>query len=179
MKATGIVRRIDELGRVVIPKEIRRTMKIREGDPLEIFTDREGELIFKKYSPTKEISAFADRVADALSESIGLPVIITDKDVIVAASGISKKEYIDLPISEKLERCIDTRKAVVNKQKDTIPIKSEDSTAYTAQAIAPILAGGDLYGSVTILSKELNASFSENELKLAKVTAGILGTQLF
>ena len=84
MKATGIVRRIDDLGRVVVPKEIRRTLRIREGDPLEIFTDREGEIILKKYSPIGELSAFAKQYAESLSQVLECLVGICDMDQVVA-----------------------------------------------------------------------------------------------
>ena len=103
MKATGIVRRIDDLGRVVIPKEIRRTMRIREGDPLEIFTASDGEVIFKKYSPIGELSEFADQYAEVLCRATDLPVIITDRDHVISVSGISKKEYLERRISSELE----------------------------------------------------------------------------
>ena len=102
MKATGIVRRIDDLGRVVIPKEIRRTMRIREGDPLEIFTASDGEVIFKKYSPIGELSEFADQYAEVLCRATDLPVIITDRDHVISVSGISKKEYLERRISSEL-----------------------------------------------------------------------------
>ena len=95
MKATGIVRRIDDLGRVVIPKEIRRTLRIREGDPLEIFTDREGEIILKKYSPIGELGTLAKIYAESLSQTLGCTVCITDTDQVVAASGSGKKELQD------------------------------------------------------------------------------------
>ena len=93
MKATGIVRRIDDLGRVVIPKEIRRTMRIREGDPLEIFTDSDGEVVFKKYSPVGELTPFATQYADVMSRACSLPVLICDRDHVVAAAGVSKRDY--------------------------------------------------------------------------------------
>ena len=95
MKATGIVRRIDDLGRVVIPKEIRRTMRIREGDPLEIYTDREGEVIFKKYSPIGELGQIAAQYAETLCKTCDLSVVVTDRDEVVAASGVPKKEYLE------------------------------------------------------------------------------------
>lgn len=99
MKATGIVRRIDDLGRVVIPKEIRRTLRLREGTPLEIFTDREGEIILKKYSPMVELAAFAVQYAEAMAQSTGLMVCIADRDQIIAVSGGPKKEYYQKTIS--------------------------------------------------------------------------------
>lgn len=94
MKATGIVRRIDDLGRVVIPKEIRRTLRLREGTPLEIFTDREGEIILKKYSPMVELAAFAGQYAEAMSQATGLIVCITDRDQVIAVSGGARKELL-------------------------------------------------------------------------------------
>ena len=94
MKATGIVRRIDDLGRVVIPKEIRRTLRIREGDPLEIFVDHDGEVILKKYSPIGELGDFAQEYADSLFEATGHIAIITDRDQIIAIAGASKKRFL-------------------------------------------------------------------------------------
>ena len=88
MRATGIVRRIDDLGRVVIPKEIRRTLRIREGDPLEIYTDRDGEVILKKYSPIGEMSSFAKDYTESLFRSLGHIAVIVDRDQVVAASGV-------------------------------------------------------------------------------------------
>ena len=99
MKATGIVRRIDDLGRVVIPKEIRRTLRIREGDPLEIYTDTNGEVIFKKYSPIGELSDFASQYAEVISKISGKPMIISDRDHIIAVAGVSKKEYLERKIT--------------------------------------------------------------------------------
>ncbi len=95
MKATGIVRRIDDLGRVVIPKEIRRTLHIRVGEPLEIYVSGDGEVIFKKYSPLGELSAFASRYAEVLARSIGRPVLVADRDHIIAVSGTARKEFLD------------------------------------------------------------------------------------
>ena len=109
MKATGIVRRIDDLGRVVIPKEIRRTLRIKEGTPLEIFTDREGEIILKKYSPIGELNIFAKEYAEALAQSSGMVACITDHDQVVAAAGQGSREYVGKPISKALEETISER----------------------------------------------------------------------
>ena len=106
MRATGIVRRIDDLGRVVIPKEIRRTLRIREGDPLEIFTDREGEIILKKYSPIGELGAFAKEYAESLAQTAGHVTCIVDKDRIIAVSGGAKKDFLEKRISPEMEECI-------------------------------------------------------------------------
>ena len=109
MKATGIVRRIDDLGRVVIPKEIRRTLRIREGDPLEIFVDRDGEVILKKYSPISELGDFAKEYAEALFDSLGNPVFICDRDTYIATAGGSKKDYLNKNISDLVEKTMEER----------------------------------------------------------------------
>ena len=115
MKATGIVRRIDDLGRVVIPKEIRRTLRIKEGTPLEIFTDREGEIILKKYSPIGELNVFAKEYAEALAQSSGMVACITDHDQVVAAAGLGSREYLGKAISGQLEEAISGRTSVFAK----------------------------------------------------------------
>ncbi|MDG1579345.1 stage V sporulation T C-terminal domain-containing protein, partial [Bacillus cereus] len=122
MKATGIVRRIDDLGRVVIPKEIRRTLRIREGDPLEIFVDRDGEVILKKYSPISELGDFAKEYADALFDSLGHSILICDRDTYIAVSGSSKKEYLNKSISDLLERTMDQRNSVLEESKKEIQL---------------------------------------------------------
>ena len=109
MKATGIVRRIDDLGRVVIPKEIRRTLRIREGDPLEIFTSNDGEVIFKKYSPIGELHGVAVQYADVLNKSFALTAFVCDRDHILAASGAGKRELADRSVSQPLEKLMETR----------------------------------------------------------------------
>ena len=155
MKATGIVRRIDDLGRVVIPKEIRRTLRIREGDPLEIFTDREGGVILKKYSPIGELTDFSKEYAESLQQAIGHIILISDKDAFVSVSGASKKDYIERKISNELEGIMDGRKAtLIVEEGKTIPLHNdEDAGEYSNQVIAPIIAEGDAIGAVMILSK--------------------------
>lgn len=180
MKATGIVRRIDELGRVVIPKEIRRTLRIREGDPLEIFTDREGEIILKKYSPIGELSLFARQYAESLAYTTGHTVCITDRDMVIAVSGGSKKGYGDQPISKQLETMIDEREALLanSDSKKCIKILAEESEDYSAQAINPIISEGDAIGSVVIFSKDPKVKMGEVEQKLAISAAAFLGRQM-
>lgn len=180
MKATGIVRRIDDLGRVVIPKEIRRTLRLREGTPLEIFTDREGEIILKKYSPMMELNAFAGQYADAMAQSAGLMVCITDRDQVIAAAGGAKKELLQKPISRQLENVIQER-AVIQAGKDErayTPVAMEDIDGVTSQIVAPIICEGDAIGSVILMSREPKAKFGEGELKLAATAAGFLGRQM-
>jgi AbrB family transcriptional regulator (stage V sporulation protein T) len=115
VKATGIVRRIDDLGRVVIPKEIRRTLRIREGDPLEIFTDREGEVILKKYSPIGELSDFAAQYAESLHKTSGHITCISDRDTIIAVSGASKKEFLEKSLSPEIEKVMEEKTTFIVK----------------------------------------------------------------
>lgn len=180
MKATGIVRRIDDLGRVVIPKEIRRTLRLREGTPLEIFTDREGEIILKKYSPMVELTSFAIQYADAMAQSTGLMVCITDRDQIIAVSGGSKKEYFQKPISKQLENAITERMTITatKDEKNFMPLVTEEPEGVMAQVIAPIICEGDAIGAVIILGREARQRFGETEVKLATTAAGFLGRQM-
>ena len=179
LKATGIVRRIDDLGRVVIPKEIRRTLRIREGDPLEIFTDREGEIILKKYSPIGELSNFAKEYADSLSGSSGHITCIIDKDQIVAVSGSLKKDLIEKNISSELEKAINGRNTIISSrdEKNFVPIiDGDDESMYKHQLISPIISEGDVVGAVILLSPA--EKMGETESKLAKTAAGFLGKQM-
>ena len=184
MKATGIVRRIDELGRVVVPKEIRRTLRIREGDPLEIFTDRDGEVILKKYSPIRELDDFAKEYAESLYLSSGHIVCVTDKDAIVAVSGAPKKDYMDRSIHAEVDKIINEReKALINRgsgSRRPIPICADerDGTEYTSQVIMPIISAGDVIGAVILLSREEGTQMGQTELKLAETAAGFVGRQL-
>lgn len=182
MRATGIVRRIDELGRVVIPKEIRRTLRIREGDPLEIYTDRDGEVILKKYSPIGEMSSFAKDYTESLFRSLGHIACIVDRDQVVAASGVSKKELWDKPISQDLETAIANRQTVaINRQNGgrTVAVTNEEGEAgYTAQVLSPIIADGEAIGAVLLLSREAGARMGDTEMKVAETAAGIVGRQM-
>lgn len=180
MKATGIVRRIDDLGRVVVPKEIRRTLRIREGDPLEIFTDREGEIILKKYSPIGELSLFAKQYADSLAQSTGHIVCIADRDQVIAATGTAKKDLLDKPISKQLEHLMSEREVLVTGKdgKNMIPIISGQPEEFSALVAQPIICEGDVIGAITILSKEPKYLMGDTEQKLASVAAGFLGRQM-
>ena len=182
MKATGIVRRIDDLGRVVIPKEIRRTLRIREGDPLEIFTDREGGVILKKYSPIGELGDFAKEYAESINTSVGHIVAICDKDTIIAVSGGVKKEYFEKRVSNELEKIMNDRK-IYTLGKDAgkvVPIYDDEDVneKYSAQVIAPIISEGDSIGAVVIISKETGTIFGETEAKLSETAALFLGKQM-
>ena len=179
MKATWIVRRIDDLGRVVIPKEIRRTLRIREGDPLEIFTDREGEIILKKYSPIGELGTFAKEYAESLAQAAGHITCIVDRDHIIAVSGGSKKDFYEKHISADLEKCINQRSTVIAKRNESnfVPILEDDlEDVYNSQLITPIISEGDVMGAVLFLSND--RPMGEVEGKLAQTAAGFLGKQM-
>ncbi len=180
MKATGIVRRIDDLGRVVNQKEIRRPLRLREGTPLEIFTDREGEIILKKYSPMMELTAFAGQYAEAMAQSSGLMACITDRDQVLAVAGGPKKDLIQKPISKQLEHVIGQREVVVAGKEDRafFSLTAEEAEGITAQAVAPIICEGDAIGSVALLSREPRAKLGETEIKLITTAAGFLGRQM-
>ena len=183
MKATGIVRRIDDLGRVVIPKEIRRTMRIREGDPLEIYTDREGEVIFKKYSPIGELSAFASQYADTLHRTCNLSVIISDRDAVIASAGVSKKEYAEKKLSDSLEGVIESRGMYIWREgSDKYSAISDGGTHYVSCAM-PIISEGDVVGCVASLRELSSDKPRDNmnvdiESKLIMTAAGFLGKQM-
>ena len=177
MKATGIVRRIDDLGRVVIPKEIRRTLRIREGDPLEIFTSSDGEVVFKKYSPIGEISVCSAMYADVLYKSGGLPVIVCDKDHVVSAAGIPKKEIIERRISPLLEEYMQSRRSIVSNGRDE-PIRPVEGVERYAVAGVPILVAGDVIGYLLYLSGDPTTAANEMQIKIINITANLLAKQL-
>ncbi len=176
MKATGIVRRIDDLGRVVIPKEIRRTMRIREGDPLEIFTAADGEVIFKKYSPIGELSEFASQYTDVLHRATNLPVIITDRDHVIAVSGMPRKDAIDKHISPDLETLMEDRENYVAspEAKALYPLIDREKEAGIA---FPIIGGGDVAGAVVLMLNTDGSMPTQTEIKLVSVAASFLGKQ--
>lgn len=177
MKATGIVRRIDDLGRVVIPKEIRRTMRIREGDPLEIYTEKDGEVIFKKYSPIGELGDFAVNYAETLSKTTGKGACITDRDSIIAVSGVPKKELIEKRVSRDLENIMQ-EKTTFHSKNDSSKLSIVDGTdKYNAGVVVPIVSEGDTIGSVIFVLNE-GEKVSEVESKLAESAAGFLGRHM-
>lgn len=179
MKATGIVRRIDDLGRVVIPKEIRRTLRIREGDPLEIYTDTDGGVIFKKYSPVGELSPFATTYSDVLAHTSNFPIVICDRDHVVAVSGLSKKEYLERRITSSVEDLMDSRQNYTFKASNgsnaITPIEGMDKKAVV---ISPIIVAGDVTGAVIMLQNEKNTIPGDTETKLVQTAAIFLGKQM-
>lgn len=182
MKATGVVRRIDDLGRIVIPKEIRKVLRIKEGDPIEIFTGREGEVILKKYSPIGELSEFATDYAETLAKTTGHIACITDKDSVIAVSGGARKEYLEQSISKELEQLMDDKEIYTSNQNNDIslPITKNDNQGrkFNSQVIYPIISQGDVIGSVILLSKEQNKKMNETEVKVAQSAAGFLSSQM-
>ncbi|WP_316572798.1 stage V sporulation protein T [Neobacillus sp. YIM B06451] len=176
MKATGIVRRIDDLGRVVIPKEIRRTLRIREGDPLEIFVDRDGEVILKKYSPISELSDFAREYAEALYDSLGNPVLICDRDTYIAVAGGSKKDFLNKNIGELVEKTMEDRSSVLITQQGTIGLVDGIDESVSSYTIGPIIANGDPIGAVIIFAKE--GTLGEVEQKAVETAASFLARQM-
>ena len=177
MKATGIVRRIDDLGRVVIPKEIRRTMRIREGDPLEIFTEKDGEVVFKKYSPVGELSPFAVQYADVLARACNMTVLVCDRDHVIAAAGPNRKEFYERRVSTGLDEVMESRQTYVAAGGNHRLQPAETVPRYAAVA-SPILAAGDVTGAVCFIQPESGAVPSEGDVRLAQVAAAFLGKQM-
>ena len=182
MKATGIVRRIDDLGRVVIPKEIRRTLRIREGDPLEIFVDRDGEVILKKYSPIGELGDFAQEYADSLYEAMGHIALIADRDTIIAVAGAPKKEFMNKPLSPAVEKVMETRKSVhisaTAEHKFYKDVDEDSAPKFSVEVIAPIISEGDPIGAVILGTKDKDTKMGDLELKLVETAAGFLAKQM-
>lgn len=179
MKATGIVRRIDELGRVVIPKEIRRTLRIKEGDPLEIFTDRD-ELMLKKYSPIATLERFSEATAKSLNDLSGQLAVICDTDEVLSAYGDGKRDLDKKNLSEDMDRILKERRSYLANAAeggDILPLTSSREEGVTAQIIVPIVSGGDCLGAVALLSREEGARMDNNSLNLARLTADILANQ--
>ena len=163
---------------MVIPKEIRRTMRIREGDPLEIFTDNDGEVVFKKYSPVGELTPFAIQYADVMSRACGLPVLICDRDHVVAAAGISKREYQDRRISGQMEEMMENRQIHAAKAGERGRLQPVEGMDKYAGVMVPILASGDVTGAVCLMLPESGAVPGEGDLKLTQIAAAFLGKQM-
>ena len=177
MKATGIVRRIDDLGRVVIPKEIRRTMRIREGDPLEIFTNNDGEVIFKKYSPLGELGEFAGIYAEVLGKVTGRAILVCDRDHVITAAGIPKKEVLERRVSQALEEIMEARKTYCRDSADKPRLQPVEGFDKVAAAVVPILASGDVCGAVIIAGEEQETA-NDTEMKLLTAAGLFLGQQM-
>lgn len=175
MKATGMVRRIDDLGRIVIPKEIRRTMRIREGDPLEIFTGSDGELIFKKYSPLGETARFSAKYVESLSKAAGIPSAVCDRDTVIAASGAGTKELIEKPVSRQVSLLLEKRQSYVSDGVSSITLTESGSEKIAC--LSPIISSGDVIGAVVMLERE-KRPVSDAEKKMINAGAMFLSGQI-
>lgn len=178
MKATGIVRRVDDLGRIVIPKEIRRTLRIREGDPLEIYTEKDGGVIFRKYSPMGNLQEFASQMCESIGSATGHIAAVADRDSIIALHGAPKRELMDKPNSPELERLMEQRHNYLFRQGDHPIFAADGAEKYHLGAAAPILSQGDLMGCVMLLLGEEDSPLQESDQSLAKLAAGFLGRQM-
>ena len=178
MKATGIVRRIDDLGRVVIPKEIRRTMRIREGDPLEIYTSRDGEVIFKKYSLLGGVEDFAAQLCDTMSRSTGDICAVTDRDTVIAIAGGGKRELMGKRISAQLEQIMEDRRIYQFAEGEQRIAVTESGEKYSVAVAAPIISEGDVLGLVLFAQDEEMKPTGETEYKLAQTIAAFLGKHM-
>ena len=178
MKATGIVRRVDDLGRIVIPKEIRRTLRIREGDPLEIYTEKDGGVIFRKYSPMGELQQFAAQKCESIGAATGHIAAVADRDSIIALHGVPKRDLLDKPNSPELEKLMEQRKNYLFKAGDTPIFAADGEDKYQLGVVSPILSQGDLMGCVMLLLGEGDSPLQEADQGLAKTAAGFLGRQM-
>ena len=178
MKATGIVRRVDDLGRIVIPKEIRRTLRIREGDPLEIYTEKDGGVIFRKYSPMGDLQDFAAQICESIGSATGHIAAVADRDSIIALHGAPKRELIDKPNSQELDKLMENRKNYRYTPGDSLIRATESSDKYHLGVAAPILSQGDLMGCVLLLLGENDKPLQEADQSLARTAAGFLGKQM-
>ncbi len=178
MKATGIVRRIDDLGRVVIPKEIRRTLRIRDGAPLEIFTNKEGEVIFKKYSPIGEFASFAGQYVETLNRTCGMSVVVTDRDTVIVSAGVSKKEYNEKKISDEYESIMEQRGLYYYKNNGECIEVCDGASGYVKYAM-PIISEGDVIGSIAMICNDENTNVDTDsaECKLIQTASSFLGKQ--
>lgn len=176
MKATGVVRRVDDLGRIVIPKEIRKTLRIKEGTPIEIFTEKGGDIILKKYSPINELSSFSQEYVECLNKVTNYIAIVTDKDSVVAVSGISKKDFLEMQVSESLESIIEKRESHIYNSINFVQFLSKKTIDSQNEIISPIISFSEAIGSLILISKE--HVFNNEDLKLSQVASNFLGTQM-
>ena len=178
MKATGIVRRIDDLGRVVIPKEIRRTLRIREGDPLEIFTEKDGEVIFKKYSPMGELLSQAEHYSEVLQKTLGYTTLVCDRDTIICAAGAAKRDFVEKRVSIPLEKIMAGRKCFYHNGKPDESIFPCEGTAKQIMIACPIVDAGDVAGAIMLVSEDKKEQPDEEVQKILQIAAAFLAKQL-
>ena len=177
MRATGVVRRIDDLGRIVIPKEIRRTMRMREGDPLEIFTGSDGEVIFKKYSIMEELSEFSQNYADSLYKVSGMQCVIFDSDKVVACTGAARKEAVGAVAAREVEEILGQRTSYFRQFQSEKAIAPYPRSENCIVGAAPIIAAGDGVGVVALVGSE-NDVLTDAQKKLLVLTSTLLANHL-
>lgn len=178
MKATGIVRRIDDLGRIVIPKEIRKTLKVKEGMPLEIYTDKEGGIILRKFLPFSEMSSLSEEFAQCVAQQMGNAVFVTDREKVVAAAGYTGEDIVGESISHILENILDDRdeRLPLSERNRFIPvIHGMEEHEQICQAIR---SNGQIIGAIIIQAKDRKQRLGESEKKIALVAAEFLGKQV-
>lgn len=179
MKATGMIRKIDDLGRVVIPKEIRKTLRIREGDPMEFYVEKNGEIILKKFAPLGDIVDEVICLADVLAKNTGFSVYITDTQTVIAVNSKSKKGNLDRQITEELLRILEERALYINKGDNEVKITEKDGpNSYLSQVISPIIADGDIIGSIIFFSEGTRKNATDAELKMLQVATDFLSNQM-
>jgi AbrB family transcriptional regulator (stage V sporulation protein T) len=180
MKATGIIRRIDELGRIVIPKEIRKSLRMREGTPIEIFMGENEQIVLKKYSPLNELKDFSKEAVEAIFASLEHPTLLVDKDEVLHVAGVRKTEYINKTIGLEVEKIIANRKPTLLNKKENASMCAlikDDQNEYSAQLIVPIHASGDTYGAIILFEKDENAEFTIADGKAVSLLANFLAKQ--
>ena len=178
MKATGIVRRVDSLGRVVIPKEIRHTLRIKEGSPLEIYTEKDGGVTFRKYSPLGDLQDFAVQICDSIRKNTGCIAAVSDRDSIIALAGGSRRELQDKPNSPELEQLMEGRKLYRYTPGDEKCKPTDHCDKYHLGVAAPIISQGDLMGCVMMLLEDSSDPLTEADQRLASTVAEFLGKQM-
>jgi len=166
------------LGRIVIPKEIRRTLRIREGDPLEIYTEKDGGVIFRKYSPMEDLQDFAAQICESIGANTGHVAAVADRDTIIALSGAPKRELVDKPNSQELDKLMESRKHYRYQEGDIMLPATDGDQKYHLGVASPILSQGDLMGCVMLLLGENDSPLAESDQKLAQTVAGFLGKQM-
>ena len=174
MKATGIVRRIDELGRIVIPKEIRRVLRIREGDPIEIFTDGDA-VVLKKYARIRELGDYAETYCQALTGALGFSAAVTDTETVLFCAGPMKKALLRAPLSAPFIERMRERQTICTSDGFLL---SDVGAPIRMLASVPILCGGDVLGTVLLAIDDVRLRLSETELSILKTAALYLGKQL-
>jgi len=179
MKATGIIRRIDDLGRIVIPKEIRKSLKIKEGDMLEIYVQDSGVIMLEKYEPMDSLLKLAEQYVEVIADITGYTVCATTDNYIISVAGTSKKEYFRKDLSNDIVEILNERITWSNKKDKNISIiKGDDKNKYTVQIIVPIIDNGDVIGSIILISTDENKQVSDYDINIAKLASSLLAKHI-